>query len=114
MRLTIPALLLLASAGAALAQTVPPRHNNPELAPADVANGRAIAERWCSACHVVSATQQRAQDSTPTFASIARRGDLNDERLTGFLTDPHPQMPNLSLSRRDMVDLIGYIRTLAP
>lgn len=114
MRLTIPTLVLLASAGIALAQTVPPRHNNPELAPANAVNGKAIAERWCASCHVVSASQARAQDSTPTFASIAKRGELTDEKLSGFLTNPHPPMPNLSLSRRDIVDLIGYIRSLTP
>jgi len=32
--------------------------------------------------------------------------------LAAFLANPHPPMPNLSLSRRDIQDLLAYIATL--
>lgn len=75
------------------------------------ARGGDLAERWCSSCHVVSKTQTKGTDSVPSFASIARRADLNVEKLAFFLLHPHPVMPNMALSRDDARDLAAYIET---
>jgi len=32
--------------------------------------------------------------------------------LKDFLTDPHPKMPNMSLSRSEIADIVAYIKTL--
>ena len=32
--------------------------------------------------------------------------------LKGFLADPHPKMPNMSLSRSEIADIVAYIKTL--
>jgi len=49
----------------------------------------------------------------PPFASIAKRADFDPIRLTNFLLDPHPKMPNMSLTRTEAGDLVAYIATLA-
>jgi len=76
------------------------------------ANGRALAEQWCSSCHLVTPEQTRASADAPPFMSIAKRSDVELGRLASFLIDPHPKMPNFSLSRQQISDLVAYIRSL--
>jgi mono/diheme cytochrome c family protein len=80
---------------------------------ADANHGRTLARRWCATCHVVAASQQRPTGEAPPFAGIAKRKDFNATRLTNFLLDPHPKMPNMSLSRTEAADIAAYIATLA-
>jgi mono/diheme cytochrome c family protein len=63
---------------------------------ADAAHGRALAQRWCAACHIVT---------------IAR-SNFNATTLAYFLLDPHPKMPALPLSRPAADDLAAYIESL--
>ena len=77
---------------------------------ADLARGRAIAIRWCSGCHVVTPGQGRGSDSVPTFAEIKGAKRFDEARLSAFLSaPPHSRMPNLSLSRSEIADLVAYI-----
>lgn len=101
MKSQLPVLALLAALSAPTLATA-----------ADVANGKKLALRWCSACHVVSPDQTRAQADVPTFENIARRYD--SARLTRFLAAPYPRMPDMGLSRNEIADLVAYIRSLAP
>jgi len=78
---------------------------------ADVKNGSRLAERWCASCHIVSSTQVKGTDVTPSFASIAQRADFSTEKLAFFLLEPHPKMPNMSLSRDEAGDIAAYIAT---
>jgi mono/diheme cytochrome c family protein len=80
---------------------------------ADANHGRTLARRWCATCHVVAANQQRVTGEAPPFSVIAKRPDFNTTRLTNFLLDPHPKMPNMSLTRTEAADLAAYIATLA-
>jgi mono/diheme cytochrome c family protein len=76
------------------------------------ADGKEIAERWCAPCHRVSPDQPNANVDIPGFSEIAA-GSANDYAwLEPFLADPHPPMPNLSLTREEIADLIAYIRSL--
>jgi mono/diheme cytochrome c family protein len=79
-------------------------------APPDPDHGKVIAQRWCAACHVVTAGQKEASADVPSFFYVARHMDKRD--LTSFLTDPHPKMPDMSLTRQEIADLTGYIRSL--
>ena len=72
-------------------------------------NGSTLAQRWCAACHVVSGSQSKGTDIAPSFASIGARPDFNVEKLTYFLLEPHPKMPNMSLTRDEAKDLSAYI-----
>jgi mono/diheme cytochrome c family protein len=80
---------------------------------ADPYNGSRLAHRWCEACHVVTPTQTRATtDMAPPFASIASRPDFDAAKIALFLLDPHPKMPDMSLTRYEAGDLAAYIATL--
>lgn len=86
---------------------LPALAGNPAV-PGDPASGRQIAERWCAACHIVAPQQERAADaSVPSFMAIATDADGLDW-LEGFLADPHPPMPDLSLTRQEIRDLRAY------
>ena len=85
----------------------------PAHAGGDAARGAAIAKRWCVNCHVVSADQTSAKVDVPTFADIARRRP-DDRALSSFLVKPHPPMPDLSLTRQEIDDVVAYIRSLDP
>jgi mono/diheme cytochrome c family protein len=75
----------------------------------DPGHGSTLAQRWCASCHVVSSAQRVEIDHSPSFASIAQRADLSAEKLAFFLLEPHPKMPNMSLSRKEADDLAAYI-----
>jgi mono/diheme cytochrome c family protein len=80
-----------------------------DAAAADSANGQRLAERWCAECHVSAPGQQPASDTVPTFAEIGGRFD--ETALATFLASPHhSRMPNLSLSRSEIADLVAYIK----
>lgn len=88
----------------------------PCMANAQVANpvaGQALAERYCANCHVIGTTRtQAASDSVPTFHSIANNAAIDEQRLKGFMMVPHPLMPDLQLTRREIDDIAAYIRSL--
>lgn len=83
----------------------------PTLA-ADPVNGERLARRWCAACHVVSEKQTGTVSEAPPFAVVARRPDFSERTVAFFLLDPHPRMPNMSLTRAEASDLAAYIATL--
>jgi mono/diheme cytochrome c family protein len=74
--------------------------------------GEWLAERWCSTCHVVSTSQEQGTTEAPTFRSIAERSPEEIDALGLFLMDPHPPMPDLSLTREEIRDLLSYIASL--
>ncbi|MGY8706393.1 cytochrome c [Bradyrhizobium sp. 18BD] len=79
---------------------------------ADADHGADLAKRWCASCHVVANGQAQASADVPSFASVARRPDFSPERLSFFLLDPHPKMPNFPLSRTEADDIAAYIGSL--
>jgi mono/diheme cytochrome c family protein len=83
----------------------------PALA-ADAFNGKRLAERWCAACHVVSAAQREANADAPPFEDIARRPYFSESGLVTFLLDPHAKMPNMNLTRFEAGDIAAYVGTL--
>jgi mono/diheme cytochrome c family protein len=80
---------------------------------ADVRHGQDLAQRWCTSCHLVAPGQPRTMTEAPPFATIANRPDFDAARLALFLLDPHPKMPNMSLTRAEAADLAAYIGSLA-
>jgi mono/diheme cytochrome c family protein len=81
---------------------------------ADADNGEHLARRWCVGCHVVASNQRRpTTDAAPPFATIATKPGFDAARVARFLLDPHPKMPNMSLTRSEAADLAAYIQTTA-
>lgn len=77
----------------------------------DADAGRKIAEQWCVACHTVSA-DAAARDTAPPFSVIARDPAYDRDRLLQVLSDPHPPMPQIHLSRKQLDDIIAYLGAL--
>lgn len=90
-------------AACAIAATVPGGATG-----ADAERGNDLAARWCANCHVIDARGTgTAVDPAPPFPMMA---DKPIETLRGAITGPHVQMPQLDLGRREVDDLVAYIR----
>ena len=84
-----------------------------QAATADPTAGRATATASCSGCHLVGDDAgQRVVEGVPTFRAIARDPAMTESRLRGFLNKPHPPMPEISLTRREIDNLVSYIQSL--
>ena len=84
----------------------------PAALAADARNGEELARRWCSACHLVAANQERAPTVAPPFAIIGRKPGFDARELARSMLAPHPQMPERGLAREQAEDLAAYIATL--
>jgi cytochrome c len=82
-----------------------------ESALADAAKGSQLAQQWCASCHVTGGTPAaNLQQGPPSFSTIAHARTA--DQLRAFLSHPHGAMPDLSLTRAEIDDLVGYIETL--
>jgi cytochrome c len=79
---------------------------------ADPAEGRRIAERWCSSCHVAG-DRSGGTDAVPTLESIANDRRRSPDWVRQWLNDPHPPMPNLPLTRVQIEDVVAYLGSLS-
>jgi mono/diheme cytochrome c family protein len=95
--------LLLPVAGALVA--------TPPAAAADPADGRLLARQWCVSCHAVEPGGP-SPDAGPAFAALAKDPAVTPDRLRGWLVAPHPPMPDMSLSRREIESIVSYIESL--
>jgi mono/diheme cytochrome c family protein len=86
---------------------------NCAFAAGDAASGQVLAQTWCSGCHIVGPAVTGG-DSAPPFPAIANRSNLAPGALRAWLTDPHPPMPNLNLSRQQIEDVNAYLEGLRP
>lgn len=81
--------------------------------PVDIQHGRTLAEAWCVTCHVIDREQATAVPAgPPPFPALADDPDVSADRLSGFLRQPHPPMPDMSLTNAEVADLVGYIQSL--
>jgi mono/diheme cytochrome c family protein len=86
------------------AGTVTPKPN-PE-------KGRALAERVCAACHVISnAPDSPLAADVPSFYAIANKPGQSMEMIAGRIVIPHPPMPAVALTREEIANVVTYIMT---
>ena len=79
---------------------------------ADAANGAQLARQWCANCHVIGNNSAGpVPQGPPSFQMIAHSA-MTADQLRAFLSHPHGAMPDLSLTRAEIDDLIAYINTL--
>ena len=84
---------------------------NPHSTSADSIKGSQLAQQWCANCHVTGGTSAgNLQQGPPSFFTIAHARTADE--LRAFLSHPHGAMPDLSLTRAEIDDLVGYIETL--
>ena len=80
----------------------------------DAHRGSALAQSWCAGCHVIdSRGGGRSADNAPPFPVIATDKAMTPDKLRSWMSAEHTQMPNFNLGRRDIDDLVAYIRSLA-
>ena len=77
----------------------------------DVERGRSLAERWCIECHVIGPAIPGGEIG-PSFATVANDGGKQADVVSAWLVDPHPPMPNMSLTMAEIDDLATYIMSL--
>ena len=79
----------------------------------DPHRGHALATTVCAACHAVEATEYKSPDPlAPNFAQIANTKGMTALALRVALRSPHPVMPNLKTTERELKDIVAYIKTL--
>jgi len=82
------------------------------FAAGNVDSGRLVAQSWCASCHTVAPGTQ-GSDKAPPFDAIARKS--NDTGwINAWLSNPHPPMQGINLSRQQIDDVVAYIQSLAP
>ena len=75
--------------------------------------GRALAERWCSSCHIIDRAPATATaNGLPSFPAIAARPTTTKQSLDQFLSSEHTRMPDFSLGRNERNALSDYILSL--
>lgn len=84
-----------------------------QTASGDPAAGLRLALHNCAQCHVVAGHRAGPVPvSVPTFADVAHMPSTTALSLQAFLQTPHPPMPDLALSRREIEDVSTYILSL--
>ncbi|HVO01721.1 MAG TPA: hypothetical protein VMT54_05935 [Candidatus Cybelea sp.] len=83
---------------------------NPASAEGDAKVGGWLARYWCSSCHALGTGY--ASDAAPPLETIAKAPNLQEGWLRAWLANPHPPMPNFSLSRTEIDDIIAYLQRL--
>lgn len=78
---------------------------------ADPEIGRALAERVCVACHVISKHPSTVATDVPSFPAIANKPGQSMETIAGRIVIPHPPMIAVPLTRAEIADLAAYIMT---
>lgn len=113
-RLTIRSALLCVSvlAVTGLAVTGPARAADEPFEPSPE-RGLTLATKFCKECHVVDrGSTSVVPAGPPPFHTIATRPDQSVERIRNVLINPHPPMPDMSLSNDEILDLIAYLDKL--
>lgn len=79
----------------------------------DAKAGHALIQKWCAQCHL-SDGAKTASDTAPPFGGLMMDPKYTDARLRSWLSDPHPPMPKIGLTRQMIRDIIAHLSTLRP
>ncbi len=101
--LTTATVCLTLAAGPAVAQSTG----------GDATQGRELSERLCTNCHNVKAEPTGPlRADVPGFPSIANRPGVTAQGVAGAIIIPHPAMPGVQLTVRELRDIVAYIMSL--
>jgi mono/diheme cytochrome c family protein len=71
--------------------------------------GFVYAKEVCANCHAVVSNETSPVPEAPAFAEIASRPGMSAQTLLVWMQTQHPTMPNITLEREDLMDVIAYI-----
>jgi len=74
--------------------------------------GRALADRVCTNCHLVSDQQNNAVADVPTFQEIADKPDQTEARIMARIAIPKHPMPVIPITKEELEDVAAYIMSL--
>ena len=79
-----------------------------------VRDGKALAERNCSACHAIGTSLESPNVKAPAFREIRKRHTMISLRgpITRAIAAPHEEMPNFAISDQQIDTIIAYINSL--
>jgi mono/diheme cytochrome c family protein len=78
---------------------------------ADPKSGYRLAKQWCATCHIV-APGEAGSDAARPFESIAKDPNFTEDGIRAWLSNPHPPMPDLHLSREEIDRVVAYLQSL--
>ncbi len=81
---------------------------------ADIASGRDLARKLCVNCHIVELDGQQRQVTAgiPSFMAVANKAGQTEDKLKGFILNPHPPMPDVQLKTNEIENVVSYILSL--
>ena len=75
--------------------------------------GYALAQKFCTNCHVIDdSSDATVPAGIPAFRGIANKPSQTGQNIMNVLIKPHAPMPDLHLSRDEIIDIISYLETL--
>ena len=86
---------------------------SPAVGAGDADRGNVLVNRWCTSCHAVDELHA-GRGVAPPFATIAKNSGRSRSWVRAWLMSPHPSMPDLSLSRTEIDDIVAYFDSLVP
>jgi mono/diheme cytochrome c family protein len=84
----------------------------PEVVEPSADKGQTLAERLCSGCHVVETASKTVPAGIPPLRAIANLPGQTATRIMNVLIQPHAPMPDMQLSRQEILDITAYLDTL--
>jgi mono/diheme cytochrome c family protein len=79
--------------------------------PGDPQAGFEYAKEVCSGCHGISAEASPLPQAT-RFREVADRPGMTGTALRVWMETTHPTMPNIIVSKQDMLNVVAYILDL--
>ncbi len=74
--------------------------------------GKVLAERLCSNCHLVSATQEQVNVDVPSFHEIGNLQSETEGSIIAKIVMPKHPMPVIPITKSELEDLAAYIMSL--
>jgi mono/diheme cytochrome c family protein len=93
--------------GAALLWSIPAW-----AAAGNIEAGRQLVNTSCTTCHLAPEVRG-GTDAAPPFVVIARNNRNRPGWIRTWLTDPHPPMQGINLTRQQIDDVTAYLMSLA-
>lgn len=81
-----------------------------------VAEGRAMAQMYCTDCHAIDTTGESPYPTAPRFRDLHLRYNVEHlaEALVEGIVTAHPEMPQFEFDPDQAMAIIAYLKSLEP